>query len=139
MKQLNSLDLRANILSSIESLDFPSLKELYLQDNKLTVCPDISGTSVKIFGFDWFTYLAMPYTLPKIVEDHSVIQKIKQNPVTFIGFAELFCKPYSVDQGQRHQEEGKTALHMAIGNNDTTMTQLLLKNGADPNLMDCYQ
>ena len=47
--------------------------------------------------------------------------------------------PYKVDAGQRLQEEGRTALHLAIMHRDATMVQVLLECGADPNLMDCYQ
>ena len=106
---------------------------------------------LKILGLDWFTYIAQPLTLPKIVEDQIVIQKFKNTCkynkeekknqyVTFRQFAKGFSDngKYNIDGGQKIQEDGRTSLHLAVIKNDQAMVNNLLKDGADPNLLDNY-
>ena len=58
--------------------------------------------------------------------------------MTFIQFATGFDEFYSIDGGQNLQEEGRTALHLAIVRNDIIMVNNLLKDGANPNLLDVF-
>ena len=46
---------------------------------------------------------------------------------------------YQIDGSAEEQDDHQTALHMAIVNRDTVVTEILLKAGADPNRMDCFE
>ena len=105
-----------------------------------------------ILGLDWFKYLALPLAMPKIVEDTYNINLLKQNSeyqliekknsyMSFRKFAKGFTHngKYDIDGGQQMEEDGRTSLHIACNNNDQAMVSNLLKDGANPNLMDNYQ
>jgi ankyrin repeat protein len=57
--------------------------------------------------------------------------------MTFIQFATGFDENYDIDGGQNLQEEARTALHLSVVRNDIVMVNNLLKDGANPNKMDC--
>ena len=56
--------------------------------------------------------------------------------MTFIQFSRGFNENYDIDS--EIGEDKRTALHLAVQKNDVTMVNNLLKDGADPNLLDSY-
>ena len=56
--------------------------------------------------------------------------------MTFIQFSRGFDENYDIDS--EIVEEKRTALHLAVQKNDVTMVNNLLKDGADPNLLDSF-
>lgn len=84
LRDLVTLDLSFNKIAMFDDeprLVLPKLEELYLQGNKLKSLPFIfrGFVSLKMIGLDWFEYLALPYTKPKVVEDITVINQIVDN------------------------------------------------------------
>lgn len=56
--------------------------------------------------------------------------------MTFKQFVQVFSKDYSIDGGSTLRADGRTALHIAVSNDDQVMVNNLLNDQADPNLMD---
>jgi ankyrin repeat protein len=56
--------------------------------------------------------------------------------MTFLQFARGFNENFDINSGQDICDESKTALHLAVIHNDIVMVNNLLKDGANPNLVD---
>ena len=61
----------------LQGLD--ALEELYLNENRLKDLPCVfhKFSKLKIIGLDWFTYLAHPLSLPKVLENPNDINLLK--------------------------------------------------------------
>ena len=73
-----------------------------------------------------------------MIKANSQYQKIEKKnfSMTFIQFSRGFDENYDIDS--EIGEDKRTALHLAVQKNDVTMVNNLLKDGADPNLLDSY-
>jgi ankyrin repeat protein len=58
--------------------------------------------------------------------------------MTFCQFATGFDPKFEIDNGYDLDGDGRTALHLAVVNNDIVMVNNLLKDGANPNFIDSF-
>ena len=73
-----------------------------------------------------------------LIKSNSQYQKTEKKnfSMSFIQFVRGFDEKYDINQ--QMNEENRTALHIAVQKNDLAMVNNLLKDGADPNLLDAY-
>ena len=147
---LKVLDLKNNKIRSLHNSDqscslnaLVNLEQLFLHKNRLKDIPGIFGHMQKLtlVSLDWFKYMACPHQLPTHLQDPLLLNKLKKMPkdkkvMTFKQFAQVFSKDYSIDGGSTLRADGRTALHIAVSNDDQVMVNNLLNDQADPNLMD---
>lgn len=98
--------------------------------------PDCTGFRLTKFSLDWFSY--MPGQYSPVLEDEDTLSRLGKSSGHYIDVMKQLVPDYTVDGGQEDHDEHKTPLHLAIINRDTVAAEILLKAGADPNAMDCF-
>lgn len=137
LPHLQLLDVSHNHLQALPHFDTPALRVLLAEDNRVRqIMPDCTGFRLKEFSLDWFQYLPGHYAT--LLDDEEALAGLGKSSGSFVDVMGQILPGYTVDGGQEDQDDHKTALHLAIMQRDSVVTEILLKAGADPNAMDCF-